>query len=89
MCEAYIGAGLDPARFWDITPRMMATEMGGAAKRHQRDLAGIWAGAMLPYMKKPPSYAEFVGVTVDRTARTREWERAWDRLDAALARSNR
>lgn len=86
MCEAYIGAGLDPARFWEITPRLMAIEMGGAWKRHQRDLAGIWAGAMLPHMKKPPTYAEFVGVPVDRATRILEWERAWDRLDASLAR---
>lgn len=60
MLKQYIAAGFDPARFWDLTPRLYAVEMDGAAERHRIERSNVWLGAMLPYMKKAPSYAEFV-----------------------------
>jgi hypothetical protein len=35
--------------------------MEGAELRHQRERALVWAGAMLPHLKKPPKFDEFVG----------------------------
>lgn len=38
----------------------MSIEMDGAAERDRRDRAMTWYGAMLPYLKKPPSFDKFV-----------------------------
>lgn len=38
----------------------MMLEMTGAGKRHERERALIWWGAMMPHMKKPPGFKEFV-----------------------------
>ena len=35
--------------------------MRGAEKRQQIERANVWWGAMLPHMKKPPSFQQFVG----------------------------
>lgn len=87
MCEAYVGAGLDPARFWEITPRLFVTEMRGAAIRHQRERSVAWMTAMLPNLKKPPTYQDYVGVKEDRAAYVRRFNEEWDRLDRAIGRS--
>ena len=34
--------------------------MDGAQERDRRERALVWWGAMLPYMRKPPSFGEFV-----------------------------
>ena len=85
--EAYIALGLDPARFWDITLRLMKIEMSGAEKRIQRERALVWAGSLLPYQKKPPRFEDFIGIVPDRAAFVREFESRWDRLDASLRRN--
>lgn len=59
--KGYVGAGLDPARFWDITPRLMALEMDGARLREQRARELTWFGAMLPNLKKIPTLRDFAG----------------------------
>lgn len=59
--------------------------MRGAEQRMQRERALVWAGALLPYQKKPPSFQDFVGIKPDRAAYVREFEDRWDRLDACLA----
>lgn len=87
LLEAYIGAGLDPARFWDITPRLMQIEMRGAEMRMRRERALVWNGALLPYQKKA-TFEDFVGIRRDRAAYVREFNDRWDRLDASLRRHN-
>lgn len=64
MLESYIAAGFDPARFWAITPAMYAIEMKGAARRLEIERSHVWWGAMLPHLKDPPSFADFVCNTV-------------------------
>ncbi|WP_092886901.1 hypothetical protein [Roseicitreum antarcticum] len=56
----YIAAGFDPARFWEITPSLMSIEMDGAAERQKRERAMVWCSAMLPHLKKPPKFEQFV-----------------------------
>ena len=65
--------GFDPAQFWKITPRLYVLEIEGAAKRIEREKAMIWWGAMLPHMKKPPTFSEFTGI---KTAKLKghDWE---------------
>lgn len=53
---------MDPARFWEITPRLYHTEMNGAARRIERERSHVWWSAMMPHLKKPPSHDEFCGV---------------------------
>lgn len=85
----YVAAGLDPARFWKITPRMMALELEGAAIRIARERELVWLGAMLPYFKKTPSLEEFAGQKPDRAERARRFHSAWDKIDAALSRNHK
>jgi hypothetical protein len=87
--QNYIAAGFDPARFWDITPRLFLIEMEGAALRMRRERELVWWGAMLPHLKKPVSFEQFVGVAdpvQSRADRVRQFHAAWDKIDAALAR---
>lgn len=79
---------MDPARFWEITPRLMQIEMRGAEMRMQRERALVWAGSLLPYQKKAPKFEDFVGIRRDRADYVREFTDRWDRLDASLRRHN-
>ena len=58
MCAEYIGAGLPPERFWDITPRLYITEMQGARKLLERQqserIETAWITAALTRAKKMP-----------------------------------
>lgn len=78
-------AGFDPARFWDITPRLFALEMDAAADRTHLRMREIWFGAMLPNLKNPPSLEEFSGGRRDRRSEIIRCLAAWDKVDAALA----
>lgn len=83
---------MDPARFWDLTPRLFSVEMEGAALRLDRQREMTWWGAMLPHLKKPIDLQTFVGrVDAARTKadRAKAFHAAWDKIDRALARSNR
>jgi hypothetical protein len=83
-----MAAGLDPARFWEITPRLYVAEMQGAAERARHERASVYWGAILPHMKKPPSFKEFVdGKSTPHDVKS--WSAAWDRIDKALARNRR
>ena len=82
----YIAAGFDPARFWGITPRLYALEMQGAVMRDQREKALVYWGAMLPNMKKPPTFEQFTGYQPSRAERIKRWVEAWDKADASLRR---
>jgi hypothetical protein len=82
----YIAAGFDPARFWDITPRLFMTEMEGAAMRSENRRAEIWMTAMLPHMDKPIQFQEFVTGEKDKRAEILKCISAWDKIDRALAR---
>jgi hypothetical protein len=52
--------GFDPARFWEITPRLFAAEMEGAVRRARIERSHIWWGAMLPHLETPMSLERFV-----------------------------
>lgn len=87
--QNYIGAGLDPARFWDITPRLYLIEMEGVGLRLRRERELVWWGAMLPHLDKPRSLEDFVtppDPAKSRADRVRQFHAAWDKIDAALAR---
>lgn len=61
--------------------------MSGAAVRARNDRAMVWWGAMMPHLKKPPKFAEFVGDAPDRARDVRACVAAWDRVDRALSRN--
>jgi len=83
--KEYIAAGFDPARFWDLTPRLFVTEMEGAALRAESRRTEIWFTAMLPQLKDPPSLADFVGGKSGQRAEMVRCINAWDKIDRALA----
>lgn len=85
--EAYVSAGLPPARFWEITPRLLAVEMAGAQNRMIRERELVWFGAMLPRMKKPPPLEKFAGRITSSADRVRRFHDAWDKIDQALSRN--
>lgn len=60
----------------------MEIEARGAAKRIEREKALVWWGAMMPRLKKPPTFSEFV-----RPARVqaRQTPEELDAMCAALA----
>ena len=60
--------------------------MDGAVERDKRAKALVWAGAMLPHMKDPPTFEQFTGLKADRAEQVRRWAAAWDKIDKALAR---
>ena len=84
----YIAAGFDPARFWDITPRLFSTEMDGAAKLSENRRAEIWMTAMLPHMAKPIPFQEFVTGKKDERSELLKCLAQWDAVDRALMRSH-
>ena len=77
---------MDPARFWDVTPRLLEIEMRGARIRLDRERELTWWGAMLPNMKKPIPLEQFMGKPVNETERVRRFHSAWDMIDRAMAR---
>lgn len=79
-------AGLDPARFWDLTPRLLFLELDGAAQRDRRTRELAWFGAMMPYLEKPPTLDQFMGIQPDPAERANRFHAEWDRIDRALAR---
>lgn len=83
---AYVAAGLDPARFWEITPRLLDMEFRGAKARSRRERELVWFGAMLPHLKKSVSLEEFLGAAGDQTDRAKQFHAAWDRAYRALRR---
>jgi len=62
LLKNYIAAGFDPAAFWGLTPREYAIHLEGAELREQRARSLVWWTAMMPHMKKPPSFEKFVGL---------------------------
>lgn len=86
---SWIEAGLDPARFWDITPRLIVLELRGAERRAQRQRELVWWAAALPYLKKPMPLDKFIGAPVDQLSRVERFHAAWDKLDQALSRAAR
>lgn len=77
---------MDPARFWEITPRLMAIEMKGARHRIDRERDLAWWTAMMPYLEKRVDLDQFMGRQADDSARVAAFNAAWDRVDQALAR---
>lgn len=57
-------AGLDPDRFWQVTPRQAENEIGAAAKRrhqHHNELAWLaWHIAALGRTKKMPKLKDML-----------------------------
>ena len=54
--------------------------------RDQREKALVYWGAMLPNMKKPPTFEQFTGYQPSRAERIKRWVEAWDKADASLRR---
>lgn len=86
MCEAYISAGMDPARFWDITPRLLEIEFKGVKGRLRREREMVWYGAAMARSEKMPSLEKFLGDPVDDRQRVEAVNLAFDKLDRSLAR---
>ncbi|MCJ8138434.1 hypothetical protein [Falsirhodobacter halotolerans] len=86
---AYVALGLDAARFWGVTPRLLKLEMDGAEARLRRDRELTWWGAMLPHLKKPVPLEKFMGQKVDPATRAAAFNAAWDRVDRAFNRKGR
>jgi hypothetical protein len=87
LCRRYIGAGLDPARFWDLTPRLLVTELEGAEERRVYERSILWTLHNMPRLKEPPTFEQFVRGKKDRAAEVQRFHAAWDKIDRALARS--
>lgn len=89
----YTAAGLDPARLWEITPRLAAYELEGAAGRIRRERELAWFAGMLPYLERPVQLADFTGDSATPQGRAERAQRvnaAWDKIDCALGhRRNR
>lgn len=83
LLTAYIGAGFDPARFWELTPRLYVHEMAGAVERDRRAKALVWWGAMMPHMKQPPEFHEFTGL--QRPQHKPDWQAELARWEAYAA----
>lgn len=65
MCAEYIGAGLPPERFWNLTPRLYLIEMQGAAERMRRERGLAWDIAVIGRDGvRPPERDKFVGPPV-------------------------
>lgn len=77
---------MDPARFWEITPRLLDLEFRGVARRLRRERELVWFGAMLPNLKDPIPLEKFVGELRDDRDRARRFHEAWDKIDRALRR---
>lgn len=63
--------------------------MRGAEKRAEIERSLIWWGAMMPNLKRPPTFQEFTGGKTDKRADLRACIAAWDKIDAALRRNKR
>ena len=65
MHSAYIEAGFDPARFWDISPRETALEIQAATariKREHKNRAWLaWHIAALGRIEKMPTLEKLMG----------------------------
>jgi len=77
---------MDPARFWQITPRLLEIEIRGVKQRLKRERELVWWGAMLPHMTKPVPLEVFLGQPVNEAARVRKFHAAWDKVDRAMRR---
>jgi len=88
LLQDYIAAGFDPAAFWGLSPKLYTIHMRGAQARMEREAqdrrAMAWVTAMLPHMKDPPPFAEFVSGKKDRSAFRADRERKFAAMDRAL-----
>lgn len=75
---------MDPARFWEITPRLLDLEFKAAKARIRRERELVWWGAMLPNLKQPVALDKFIGGPADEISRVRQFHDAWDRIDRSL-----
>jgi hypothetical protein len=87
--RTWIAAGGDPGRFWDLTPRLFALEMDGMAERRRLARGDLWWGAMLPHLKRAPSFNEFVGTTPQRQRSVADCVAAWEKVQAAMMRGRK
>jgi hypothetical protein len=64
MLGGYVSAGFDPARFWQLTPRLYAAEMAGARMRLEREAKDrielSWMTANLSRAEKLPALHELL-----------------------------
>lgn len=88
LCRAYIGAGGDPARFWELTPQLYLIELEGLAERHKRERAMIWHAAALHRVQRLPEFDGFVSGG-SRRMDVKAWVSAWDKVDRALIKNRK
>jgi hypothetical protein len=88
MCKEWIASGLDPARFWGITPRLYMIEMEGAVERARRARELVWFTAMLPYLKEKQTLAQFTGVEAKAKPKLPDWRDELSRWQAYAARKH-
>ena len=64
------------------------TELEGAEERRKYERSILWTLHMMPRLKEPPTYEQFVRGKKDRASEIQRFNAAWDKIDRALARSN-
>lgn len=68
MHSAYIEAGFDPARFWEISPRETAREIQAATARlkreHKMRAWAVWHIAALSRVEEMPTLQKLIGERV-------------------------
>jgi hypothetical protein len=82
-----VGAGLPPARFWDVTPRLCIAEMEGASERLKREARAqtglAWMIATFTRAKKLPSLDALLGDHAEPSQQTAPEQQAF--FDALAA----
>lgn len=65
MLEDYVAAGLDPAAFWSLTPRLFLCQMRGARRRAEGEdhlsTYQAWLTARLTRIDKIPGLGKLLG----------------------------
>lgn len=80
--------GLDPALFWELSPREAQAISRGAVARirdaHNERAWQAWQTAMLPHQKQPPRYADMLlrDPAEMRVTRGNDWERQFAAFSA-------
>ena len=90
MLEAWVAAGLDPARFWKMTPAEFQASLRGAeernyrALRHAQGLAWTQALVIIQGWHNPKARLDFAKVFPDPKAKVRRVPQTAEQMVAAL-----
>ena len=85
-----VAAGLDPDRFWRLTPREIAREVAALQRRERRAYAQAmsvaWHAAAFQRAKRPPSLTTVLRQIEDAAARARRPRTPEEEQQAVVAR---